>query len=771
MMITPDQREHGLYPESPLEHALRYADLGWRVLPCYWVDAGVCSCSAGRDCKSPGKHPLLPTGLHAASSEAFTLRAWWALWPKANIAIATGAASGVWAVDIDPRKGGDDTWDIRLTTHGGIPNTIMQISGGGGAHYLFRAQPGRTVTCGVDRLGPGVDIKGDGGYLMVAPSSHVQDPYCWDGSSSPLDGVAAADAPEWLYGLIEAPASSQGSCGASAPLDDALLRDILSAIHYIPCEERDMWLKVGMALHSSGAGQQAYGIWCEWSRQSDKFDPKDQQRTWNSFKDKGLAGAGVNTIFHLAQECGWLNTAKRAQPTQPDTMIEVRAAPSPQSVAHDVPTIPQGFIADLFGFIESITARSLPRGNLIAAISGIGTLLNWRFATDTGLRSNGYYITLAPTSAGKEAARDAIKLVYQALDCTQFLAEQVKSGIGLHSAVSRRDGVVLFLWDEIGLTLGGINGSHAGFHQREIMQHLLTLHGASKSFIHGPEAANAELNPALDIDHPHVSLYGTSTEDAFWPALRHEHVTNGLLNRFLIAIEPKRNPPKNPAYLDVPESLKEWKQALERRIAEDPRPPRGNVTKDKAYPIVIPHSREATALLEEFRALIETRLDDRYGSLWGRSWEKASKVSLNYELSRNPFAEEIGADATEWAVQYVTHSERSTIKCISGHVADNDFQSDLKSVQRVFQDAGDRGITSSEMMRDPVFTRLKAIAIKDIMPRLVAGKQIQYGRITSVATRNRYAWVWRGDQGEHWSEEIQDQTQNELVALKKRLDG
>jgi hypothetical protein len=104
-------------------------------------------------------------------------------------------------------------------------------------------------------------------------------------------------------------------------------------------------------------------------------------------------------------------------------------------------------------------------------------------------------------------------------------------------------------------------------------------------------------------------------------------------------------------------------------------------------------------------------------------------------------------------------------------VSDNDFQAELKACQRVFQEKGSEGLTSRELMRHPAFTRLRGHLLKDILMRLVSGQQIQHGRASKpgAATRNRQAWVWRGEQGEAWTEEADEQTQSELVGLLKRL--
>ena len=73
-------------------------------------------------------------------------------------------------------------------------------------------------------------------------------------------------------------------------------RRIRDALRRIPPDEREVWLRVGMALcdHYGKAGS---AIWDAWSATSEKFDPKTQERIWRSFR---RGGVGVGTIFYLA---------------------------------------------------------------------------------------------------------------------------------------------------------------------------------------------------------------------------------------------------------------------------------------------------------------------------------------------------------------------------------------------------------------------------------------------------------------------------------------
>ena len=149
--------------------ALSYAARGWHVFPLHTWRDGRCSCRRSA-CDSPAKHPRTTHGLKEASIDPPTIRAWWSRWPDANIGIATGAVSGFFALDIDPRHGGPASLEAWEREHGPLPRTLESETGGGGSHKLF-LHPGFPVKNRTN-FAPGIDVRGDGGYIDAPPSLH-----------------------------------------------------------------------------------------------------------------------------------------------------------------------------------------------------------------------------------------------------------------------------------------------------------------------------------------------------------------------------------------------------------------------------------------------------------------------------------------------------------------------------------------------------------------------------------------------------------------------
>ena len=149
-----------------LAAALQYALRGWRVLPVYGVlNNGMCQC-LGANCAGPGKHPLVTHGVSDATPDLEVITRWWSRPTTANVGIGTGAGSGLVVIDIDPRHGGDETLERLLEEHGRLPDTPEVLTGGGGRNLYFAHPGGRVLS---KTIAPGVDVKGDGGYVVAPP--------------------------------------------------------------------------------------------------------------------------------------------------------------------------------------------------------------------------------------------------------------------------------------------------------------------------------------------------------------------------------------------------------------------------------------------------------------------------------------------------------------------------------------------------------------------------------------------------------------------------
>jgi len=176
---------------SRLNAALSYANRGWHVIPLHTPVGDECSC--GREnCSSVGKHPRTKNGLRDATKDPDTIRRWWTRWPEANVGIVTGAKSGLVVLDQDGPEAEESLKDKDL------PSTL-RVSTGKGIHWYF-SHPGGIVRNFTRRL-PGLDLRGDGGYVVAPPSLHSSGHrYEWADSLDP-ETVELAPCPDWLVEL------------------------------------------------------------------------------------------------------------------------------------------------------------------------------------------------------------------------------------------------------------------------------------------------------------------------------------------------------------------------------------------------------------------------------------------------------------------------------------------------------------------------------------------------------------------------------------------
>lgn len=176
-MLNPDLGPEG---RSMRDAALWWAAKGVSVLPLHYpiftevggAQAVRCSC-ADRECRSIGKHPLhrlVPHGLTDATSDPDVVAAWWAAEPKANIGVRTGESFDL--IDIDSVDG--LTAFGQIATELGYPENLGTAMSGrdGYGQHLYVVPGGQKALAGGKTAPAGIDVKGRGGYAVVAPSLH-----------------------------------------------------------------------------------------------------------------------------------------------------------------------------------------------------------------------------------------------------------------------------------------------------------------------------------------------------------------------------------------------------------------------------------------------------------------------------------------------------------------------------------------------------------------------------------------------------------------------
>ena len=264
-----------------LQTALWYAKGGWHVFPL----------------KAGDKTPVTAHGLHDATTDAETIRGWWAQWPTANIGLNCGA-SGLLAVDFDIHKEGYAGAALLKQLREEHPTTTAQ-TGGGGYHLLYLQPQDNALGNGRGALPQGVDVRGVGGYIVLAPSIHPNgNRYTWETgphqtTPQPLPGLLSAM-------LTKTPTPAQPVHHRGYSFTDDLTRAAanLKRLRSGRADDYQEWVGVGMAL--SALGEAGLGLWDDWSRQSGKYAPGECEKKWRSFAPGD--GLGLGSLARWADE-------------------------------------------------------------------------------------------------------------------------------------------------------------------------------------------------------------------------------------------------------------------------------------------------------------------------------------------------------------------------------------------------------------------------------------------------------------------------------------
>lgn len=232
-----------------LTPALAAAERGWPVFMLGRSKRPVANCQPCRDASDQAHRPvhdpatcghLTCHGFYAATTDPARVSAIVAAVPGGQLAVRTGAVSGLLVVDVDPAHGGTASL-ADLVAERLLPRTRWVLTGSGG-HHLYYRHPGQHIPSRPMPGRAGIDIKADGGYVVLPPSIHhrTHQPYQWGhGPADPAEMPPAlitaclpqpepADSPT----RPPAPISTAQAEGISRP--DRLLTAHLDAVRHAP---------------------------------------------------------------------------------------------------------------------------------------------------------------------------------------------------------------------------------------------------------------------------------------------------------------------------------------------------------------------------------------------------------------------------------------------------------------------------------------------------------------------------------------------------------
>jgi hypothetical protein len=269
--------------------ALAYAARGWHIYPSF----------SGTKAKTNLKWRT------ASTNNKKQVRHWWTKSPNATICLDC-EKSGLAVLDLDQKDGKDGrlALEILQLEYDKLPPTLMQRTASGGAHLIFKGQIKTTVGAndqdGVIKvgLGEGIDTRGKGGMIVLAPTKLPNGQYEW------LNDLAPEELPQWVADLAgTVPERNEAPDAEFTPTYSQ--EEFAERLNLIPVEnydcKHDAWLELMLAsTHASTVedGKEAFMEWTTRSGPGDRVgyvgDYDEIAARWNAnFAKRNMAGKAV----------------------------------------------------------------------------------------------------------------------------------------------------------------------------------------------------------------------------------------------------------------------------------------------------------------------------------------------------------------------------------------------------------------------------------------------------------------------------------------------
>jgi hypothetical protein len=717
---------------SLLQAAMFYSDFGWAVFPCH----------------PRGKTPLTSHGVRDASRDQEQIRAWWEKWPNANIAVACGAPSVVYVLDIDMDvERGVDGY-VSMKEFPRLSETVCQNTPRGGCHVFFRTD---NPPANKNSFRPGIDIRGDGYYVILSPSIHPNGgQYLWERGCGPGE-LPIAEFPEFLRPTVRPALPAEiTSLVAPAPLqppegfasDDVLRR---ASAYLATCDPavqghnghaRLLWAAValihGFRLSDAEAWEllaREYNPRCvpPWDLGSPK-DHKDfsrkvtEARKLTPEKPPGWLLADdfylptVPASVEIGRKAAEALLARRSavQVVEKPTLILPQLLPGGSITKPSLftwttedmrfLTEPTGLVGRICSWINSTAAQPQPLLTLSCVLSFCGALFGRKIRTADGVRTNIYCMGIAESCAGKNHAAVQIRRLCEAAECVDLLGG---TDWASDSALEKRMSIsptTLFLCDEIGHILMNIKSGRNQFTSK-LVPMLMNLYSSSGSTYLGREYA--EDGKQRTIAQPCCCIYGTSTPDRFLAGLSPDELQDGWLSRCLVfrsTTTPRRLRDKieEPVPGDIVEIVKAWHlrspmvlnaaAGLSANLKGQ-----ANLLPDQ---LVIPYGDgvDSVFLALDDEAWKFGESHSNLANLWKRAEENAKKLALKVAAGDNFDSPVITVQNAYWAcrlIRYLLYSFSCEARKITAGRVDGEKQ----KIVDVIESGGQVGLLKHELTR------------------------------------------------------------------------
>jgi len=709
------------------QYAAAYAKTSY-VLPLHGITADLkCTCGAS-DCKSAGKHPFTKHGLKDASNNIEQIAALFNYREDLNIGLLTGEKSGFFVVDVDGNKGGFESLENLFQAYGEFDPTVI-IKTGNGVHIWFAYPQGIHIGNRTNLL-PGIDVRGEGGYVVAAPSRHASGVYYEPTETSARNTIVA---PAWLTAMVQTkkekiePVDRNSTSGAKSEWSAEEIQGMLDCIN--PSLGYSDWIAVGMGIHSGGY---PYKLWDDWSSRGSNYERNCCAPHWRSFKTDG--GISLGTLVQMAQLAGWKPTPKEREIVDTSNVqLLIKKAekalkpaavkkPQPMVLGFNALELP-GLIGDTVRWITKHAIFKQPELALINTLAFAGSVFGRRYSSPLNTRTNLYMVGIAGTGDGKDHSRKAIKELAHASGLDDRIgADAIRSDSGMLRGLMNNCSQLMMI-DEFGHFLQAIGDDKSPHYIRSQIGILLKLYSTSNSIYNHGEYADSKTKSII-IQYPNLCIYGTSTEEKYAKSLKKSAIDSGELNRFITikSRQGKQYPDKiMPAYEIEQSLINRWSE-FSPKIGSS----LGDIVNSSDMapdPITIPWGDcDEIQYAIQCKQVDKTNTDSPIRSLWGRMFENTVKIAMILAIARDKNKPQFKPEDFDTA-QMIVESSIEYLSYLAGTRMSETPQEDSNNeiVNAIIEAGGEMG--RRDIMRK--FRKLKKRDLDEVLGSLIEQEIIE----------------------------------------------
>ncbi len=416
-----------------------------------------------------------------------------------------------------------------------------------------------------------------------------------------------------------------------------------------------------------------------------------------------------------------------------------------------------GLVGDMAEWINASSIKLQPVLAVAASIAAFSALVGRKAKTDTGLRSNLYVLGVGETGCGKERARQAIGRLFNALGTDKMLGDSFASDSAVEAAMASLP-CRLYLIDEMGYFLGTLRDDMAPSHVKSIVPVLLRMYSSSDGVYRKRTYAQAENNQDASIDQPCLSLYGTTVPSNFYANVTKAHLSNGLLSRLLVF----ESQDPDPEMLWVSDETREPPARLvegcaiwaKRGINADPAA--GNIeARTVPSPLVV---RETAGAVDAYKGLEQTmrrrREDERRAGRDHGPFTRVTATAIKLGLIRacgvNPERPEITLADAEWGCGLAWRLTEDFMARVGDAAPENKTEEASQRVLNVIRSA--KSISRQHLLRRNRF--LTARQLDDVLKTLIEAGDISFEVETANNGKTRTTYQLPGKLSENERENV-----------------